>query len=385
MMKDQLSTRDYEYISAYIDNQLSDKDRAHFEARLKAEPELQKELHEISTTRIMIHTLTKLRAPRNYYIKSIPAPVKSTLRLAPVFGIVSAVASVLLALVIFGNTFLKSNQPVALAPAAAPVIMETQTVQQEAPRSIAPLAPTSEAPPVLVMQAPKLEASPTENIFSIEISQQTTVATPTTIYLFAYPPTATPQNIVSMNELQSETSVSQCEKYYGSGAYPTLTTQYDCPTPTPSFTPTQTPTPTSAQAIEGFLGLYTPTSTASPSETPTVTETPTATPTETPTVTPTPTPTLSPSPVSSPTELPPAIGKTAPTTAAQAPSELTAPNADSGFSIANTATQEQTVSPSTGSDVSFVNYLLLTVEISLASIAVIAGVIAIILRIRAGR
>ncbi|HSB66528.1 MAG TPA: hypothetical protein VLD65_08110, partial [Anaerolineales bacterium] len=365
-----------------VDNQLSEKDRARFDARLKAEPELRKELHEISTTRILVHSLPRLRAPRNYYIKSAPAPVRPTLRLAPVFGIVSAIASVLLALVIFGSTFLKSGQPVALAPAAAPAIIETQTVQQEASRNIAPLAPTTEAPPVLMMQAPQLQASPTENIFAIEISELPAVATPTTIFLFAFPPTATPENLISMNEMQSKTSVSQCETYYGVSAYPTLTSPYDCPSPTPSFTPTLSATPTTPQSIEGFLTPATPTPTETPSDTPTSTETPTATPTETPTATPTPTSTPSPTP-SIPTEIPPAVEKVIPTTVAEAGSGATAPNAVVDMGAPNPSGQEQGGTPS--SNTSIVNYLLLTVELSLASIAVIAGIIAIIFRIRASR
>ena len=358
-MKDQLSTRDYELISAYMDNQLSKKDRALFEARLNAEPELRKELHEITTTRILVHSLPKLRAPRNYYIKAAPVQVRHTLRLAPAFGIISAVASVLLALVIFGSTFLKGGQPVAMAPAAVPDVVETQAVQQEMSRNVAPLEPTTEAAPVLVMQAPALQASPTENIFSIEINAQPVIATPTTIYLFAYPPTATPQGIASMNEAQGATSVS----------------------------PVQTSTPTSPQSVQGLLAASTPTYTATPTETLVVTDTPTASPTETPTATPTPTssPTLSPSQTPTPTEMPPAVEKIMPTLAAEAPSQSLAPDTVVDMGTQNPAGLAQGASPSTGSNVSFVNYLLLSVEISLAAIAIIAGIIAILFRIRAGR
>ena len=117
-MKNHMTSRDYELISAYLDNQLGRKARALFEARLKTDSELRKELQEISKTRLLVRSLPKLRAPRNYYVKAEAIRARPTLRLAPVFGIVSAIASVLLALVIFGSTFFSSSPQVAMAPAA---------------------------------------------------------------------------------------------------------------------------------------------------------------------------------------------------------------------------------------------------------------------------
>jgi len=375
-MKYQIPTHDYELISAYLDNQLSDKDHALIEARLKADPELRKELDEMSKTRMLIRNLPRLRAPRNYFIKAEPVPVRPTLRLAPVFGIVSAVASVLLALVIFGSTFFKSRQPVAMAPASVPMVQETQAIQSEIQRSAISPEVTTEAPPMAMLTAPKQEAPPTETT-GMGAGQQATIATPTTIYMFAYPPTATPGGASIMSEEQQETTQLQCQEMYGSWAYPTLTSPYDCPSPTPSFTPTPTYTPSSAQQVEQLEA----TGSATPTQTPTQTETPTATPSETPTATPTASPTLSPTPV--PTEMPPSSEKVLPTDVAAAPSGLSAPNisADTG-GPASTAQQQGGTSDTSGS---FLSYLLLTVELSLASIAIIAGIIAIIFRIRAGR
>src|SRR4030042_5355317 len=116
-MKNQITSRDYELISAYLDSQLGNQERALLESRLKADPELQNELHEITKTRLLIRNLPILRAPHNYYIKAEAVRVRPTQRLAPVFGIVLAVARVLLALVIFGSTFFNTNPQVALAPA----------------------------------------------------------------------------------------------------------------------------------------------------------------------------------------------------------------------------------------------------------------------------
>jgi len=46
---------------------------------------------------------------------------------------------------------------------------------------------------------------------------------------------------------------------------------------------------------------------------------------------------------------------------------------------------EQSENSSTTPNLSFLKYLFLTIEISLASVAIIAGITAIILRIRSGR
>ncbi len=375
-MKDQFSSRDYELLSAYLDDQVSEKERAHIEARLKAEPALQSELNELKMTRMLVHNLPKLRAPRNYFIKAAAAaPVPRTLRLAPVFGIISAVASVLLVVAIFGSTFLKSRQPVAMSP-LAPAVQETLTIQQPAQKIIVPPLATTEAPSAILMTAPRQEVSPTESLAPTETGQLQP-ATPTTIYIYAYPPTSTPEGLLgTMNEELGETSTEQCEIPGGGGPGPWFKTPNNCP----SATPTQTATPAGGQAIEQFGVTYTPT----PTETVTVTPSPTATPTETPTETPTATPTPTDTPVAT-TEPPSASENLTIPSEAASPAGLTAPNVASDTGLSTQASQQQVENTSPGGTNSLLSYLLLTVELSLASVAIIAGVIAIILRIRAGR
>ncbi len=376
-MKNRRSMHDYELISAYLDNQLSEKDRTLLENRLKADPELLKELHDIGKTRQMIKQLPKLRAPHNYYIRAEVVRVPRTLRLAPVFGIVSAVASVLLALVIFGSMFYKPQPPAAMAPAAS-VPQATQVARIESQPILATPAPPTEAPPAVMMTSP-LQNTATQPVAPTEPGE-VQLPTPTTIYIFAYPPPATPEGNVSIMEEQQESTSTVCEQYYGGAAYPTLTTQYDCPTPTSSSTPTLTETPAPLVLEQHSL----PTSTSAPSETATETSTPTETPTETPTSTET--VTYTPSPTPYPTEVPPAAEKAIPPTVAQAPAGLTASSQVSGSGVTTPSVgQDQVIRSAPGSEPSYVNYLILTVEISLATIAIIAGIIAIIFRVRAGR
>jgi hypothetical protein len=359
-MKNQITPRDYELISAYLDNQLGNQERALLESRLKADPELRNELQEITKTRLLIHNLPKLRAPRNYYVRAEAVRVRPTQRLAPVFGIVSAVASILLALVVFGSTFFNTNPQVAMAPAVA-VANETLSVQQEVQRSAAlPITPT-EAAPVVLMKAP-LNASPTSGPNTL-IAGQTGIATPTTVYLFAYPPTSSPEISITVNEEQTEITVFQCEDDFSLGLNPTRSYINNCPTPTN----------TNNQVLQGVHSTPAPTSTSTP--TPTLSSTPTPTDTPTPISSPTPTSTV----------MPPSIQDNIATSEAESLPMLTSPNQVLGAGNPTAIVTEQGENPSTTPDFSFLKYLFLTVEISLATIAIIAGITAIILRIRSGR
>jgi hypothetical protein len=366
-MKNQMNSRDYELISAYLDIQLGNKDRARFEDRLKANPVLREELNEISKTRVLLRSLPRQRAPRNYYVTAQTVQPRQPLKLAPFFGIVSAVASVLLALFIFGSTFLSPTSQVALAPASVPP-SETVTVQQEIARSAAlPITPTEEAP-VIAMGAP-VQATSTP-ISPIENSPQPEIATPTTIYIYIYPQTITPENPFAIALAPTETPTVSCDLLYQSVPAPSAGDIYNCPTPTGTL----------SQYLESILS--TATSTYTPTATLTVTPSPTETPSPTYTPSPTETPTLTETPIPPTLEAPPQAQKSAPSGGGETSSEPAPPMLSQNSISPTEAAQDQSQAPNTAPNYSFLSYLLLTVEISLAAIAVIAGITAIILRIR---
>jgi hypothetical protein len=372
-MNNQFTSHDYELISAYLDNQLSTKEREQFELRLKAEPALHKELLEISTTRTLLRNLPKLKAPRNYYIKLEPARAKSRLRLAPVFGIISAVASIILILLIFGSTLFSDAGPVAMAPVAqsSPV---PQTLQNESGRSTSKvITPTQQAPAVMMSAPAETTSSPST---STPVTGETAVPTPTTIYLYVQPPSATPESGIAAENSGSATAEQVCDVYGGGGGPATSSDLANCPTPTGE-----------AQLfLQGILSNITPTPTltATPTSTVTLTPTPTLTPTETPTLTETPTPnptstaTVSPNPIA--TETPEAALKLAPEVGAQSATQAPSTVLEGSGGNEAPSDQNQTEATRSGSNFEFLNYLLLTVEISLAVIAVIAGIVAIIIR-----
>jgi hypothetical protein len=377
-MTNQMTSRDYELISAYLDNQLGIQECERLEARLKIDPVLQKALNELSQTRSLLHNLPKIRAPRNYYINaqlvSKTTESRSIFRWAPTMGIISAVATILLVLVIFGDTILTSTTPVVLAPAAP---AEAVQVQQDVQRSEVATSSPTEAQPLVMMEAQAIESPiPTQESMTVEGDQN---PTPTTIYLFAYPPTASPEITSTILGEQAKVAEITCEEYLANGAYPILPYLLDCPTPTPQL-------PFSLQGI-----LQTPTAIITITITQTLTLNPTSSPSATsiPTYTPFPTlaqePSATPYPSVIPSDIPAPLMNTAPSIEQSAPSAKQLPDQemDTGnpTPIVSDIAEEQPSTP----NVTFIHYLVLAAEVSLAAIAIIAGIVAIILRIRTGR
>ena len=370
-MKNQFTSRDYELISAYLDNQLGSQENAHLEARLIADPELRKELHEISKTRALVRNLPKVKAPRNYFvIDKASAKVKVRSRVfrpswqnAPAMGIISALATILLVVVIFGDRLLTATSPVAMAPESL-VPSEAVSIEQEALRNVESTTAPMEAAPVVMMGAPET-ISPTLPTDTLKVGP-TELATPTTVYLYAYPPPSTTETPSSTLGEQAEITGISCEEFYSGDAYPTYSYLNNCPTPTGTLS-------LFLQSI-----LITPTSTPSPTFTPTPTTTYTPTPSPTPTSTPLVSPTIAPlDTTSSNIDLAPTV--------AGVPSDIEPPSQVLDSGIPTPSMSESMDRPDETPDITFMRYILLVIEISLAGIAIIAGVFAIILRIRAGR
>jgi hypothetical protein len=363
-MKNQITSRDYELLSAYLDNQLGTQECARLEARLNLEPALQKEYHELTKTRLLLRELPRLRAPHNYFINA-DSVAKSTkfrtsLRLAPAYGIASPIATILLVLTVFGNRLLSSTAPVALAPAPEASI-EMMEVVQEVELSVAPTVEAMEAAPKLMVEAPANDTPPPP---SAELAMgESGLPTPTTIYLDAIPPSSTPDGLSLAMIEPTATATISCEQYYLSGDNQNLALSAICSTPTES----------PSIFVEGIQA------------TPTTVSTLNGTPVSDLFATAPLTPSLTPSPLPMPTETP-AIGlEAAPETRIEAPLIP----ADSSIMMdadQPTPTQpELTVEPQKTLNYDFLQYVLLAIELSLAAIAILAGLMAIILRIRAGR
>jgi hypothetical protein len=67
-MRAQISNRDYEQISAYIDGQLSSNEQRKLEERLRTRPELQTVVEDLRRTKTLLRMAPHRRAPRNFIL-----------------------------------------------------------------------------------------------------------------------------------------------------------------------------------------------------------------------------------------------------------------------------------------------------------------------------
>ena len=160
-MRAQLSNRDYEQLSAYLDGQLAPGEKRKLEERLRVRPELQAALDELGQTRALIRMAPRRKAPRNFTLT--PAMVGDAgpsrkrsgggiFSLFPALSFASAVATLVLV-----ATLIFEIGPGGLQTPA----METQTdLQQQAEgadmRAMEPQPTTAaagEAPSIMAVPA----------------------------------------------------------------------------------------------------------------------------------------------------------------------------------------------------------------------------------------
>src|SRR5512139_3917367 len=97
MMTTNITDRDWEDLSAYLDGQLGARDQRRLEDRLQRSADLRAALQDLRRTRAVLRSQTRLRAPRNFTLTPQAAGIRQTARptsrLSPVFGMISALAS----------------------------------------------------------------------------------------------------------------------------------------------------------------------------------------------------------------------------------------------------------------------------------------------------
>lgn len=166
MMKTQIPTRDLIQLSAYLDGQLGPRQASRMAERLDQEPELQVALAELRRTRSLLRAAPRLRASRNFTLTPamVGKPAQGAQRFAPAYRIVSAVASLLLVLVVAGD-FLNAGL-VRTADQAMPLMAEVG--QPEAAIEMdAPAAKMIEEPAAAEAETYALQSEPT-----VEVAQE---------------------------------------------------------------------------------------------------------------------------------------------------------------------------------------------------------------------
>ena len=157
-MTKNISNRDWETVSAYLDGQLSGRKLIRFETRLSQDSELRIALDELHQTRQVLRNTPSLRIPRNFLLNpQMVGNPRHLPRLAPVFGWTSAVASLLLVLLLVGDFFTPAGViPIAWNNVPRQAAQSSQEIGGDRANAEAPM-----------MDAPELGGSSENNGFDV--------------------------------------------------------------------------------------------------------------------------------------------------------------------------------------------------------------------------
>ncbi len=202
-MKPKVSARDWETLSAYLDDALPPRERERLEARLRSEPALKDAMASLERTRFVLRAAPRLRAPRNFTLTpEMVAPRPSFLDwLRPTMQWSSAVAALLLALALAGQYLLAPLGGASVqreAPAAesqslsAPesVDEEAVNVQPDADEAYPPVEKSVE--PAAGEAADAFTMTLPMSAGGRNLTAATAAPSPTTVPTLAPPPAATP-------------------------------------------------------------------------------------------------------------------------------------------------------------------------------------------------
>jgi len=95
-MSAQLSAKEWQKISEYLDGQLAQREREHLEQQLKVRPELRAGLDDLRQTRALLRRAPRRRLPHNFTLSPQMLPKRRPLPfLVPLFSASSALATIL--------------------------------------------------------------------------------------------------------------------------------------------------------------------------------------------------------------------------------------------------------------------------------------------------
>ena len=122
-MKVRLSSKDCLMLSAYLDEQLTPKQRSIMEERLRASTQLQQALDELHATRSMLRHAPRRRTPHNFTLtpEMVGKGIGTVSRLIPALSVTSALAALAtLAILAFEYLPNLTTQSVAMIAPASP-------------------------------------------------------------------------------------------------------------------------------------------------------------------------------------------------------------------------------------------------------------------------
>lgn len=134
-MTKKLTPRDLNALSAYLDDELSPRERSRLESRLQRDSELRQALEQLGQTRRYLRRLPRQRAPRSFALRPEMVEVQPWYaRFVPRFQWASALATILLVAVLVGD-LTGALQPATLLRTAQPepaVMLESEMTTEMA-------------------------------------------------------------------------------------------------------------------------------------------------------------------------------------------------------------------------------------------------------------
>ena len=169
---------DLELLSAYLDNQLSPKDRAQIESRLKTDSKFQRTLAELRAIKTQLRALPMVKPPRSFTLKPENIRSRSAFNWIPILNWSTTVAAILFAAVISVDLFrapLIARQEFA-APMQAPAPESAmKAADQQTPIT---LTPTRTPAAVSVVSTSTALAAPNVGGAAAGVAELPKVATP---------------------------------------------------------------------------------------------------------------------------------------------------------------------------------------------------------------
>jgi len=155
-VKSELSPRDWQEISTYLDQQLSPQARQRLETRLQHEPQLRSALDDLRILRVVLRSQPRLRAPRNFTLSPEMAGGRQKAPAYPALRLVTVLASLLFVVLLVGD--LIGQRAI---PAAQPLQLESAMQLQDAASQEQPEALAKVAPPSVAAELPSAKQAAT--------------------------------------------------------------------------------------------------------------------------------------------------------------------------------------------------------------------------------
>jgi len=144
-MKKQLSIREWQTLSAYLDGNISPHEKSHLESKLSSDAELREALEELRRTRTILRNTPAIKAPRNFTLTRQMVGIKETKKATaffPLFKFSTVIASILFVFALLGDFFVRPVQQMAV-PQEQEMVYSEEYLEKPAAEQADRVVPTA--------------------------------------------------------------------------------------------------------------------------------------------------------------------------------------------------------------------------------------------------